>query len=241
MRASLSFTIAVLLSLTACSNPDSATSGAADIMPLAVGNRWIGEVYCHGDSTNSDERLWLDTLIVTGTMSISGEKWYIVQHRGIADAFTDSAQLDLWMDRADGLYSRSMRTDTNVIGAPSRVVAYPGAISDTTQTQPIGTNYSDQRIGIMYQKLVSKSDAVQVPAGSFVAHKWETYFAYDSTGRTPEASGNIDWYVPGIGEVKTVQHVGFSHIYSNAGLLSIPTTFADKNWLGYRLLSYRLQ
>jgi hypothetical protein len=182
------------------------------MMPLAVGNRWIGEFFNHNDSTGIDEQLWLDTMTVTGTMQIGGETWYVVTHRGANLAFTDTAQVDLMVNRPDGLYSRSVRTDTNVIGSPNRLIAYPGAIGDSAQTERLGSMAVGDAIGIMYDKLTSKSDAVDVPAGTFRAYRVETIFAYDSTGRVPVASGNIDWYVPGIGLVKTLQRVIFSHI-----------------------------
>jgi hypothetical protein len=121
------------------------------------------------------------------------------------------------------------------------LIAYPGAIGDSAQTERLGSMAVGDAIGIMYDKLTSKSDAVDVPAGTFTAYRVETIFAYDSTGRVPVASGNIDWYVPGIGLVKTLQRVIFSHIYSGDGFLNVPSSVASSGWLGYRLLSYHLQ
>jgi|GEM_PF-1183107 len=163
-------------------------SGAGVIMPLKVGNQWIGR-WTEYDDAGAVIATTYDTLTIESQVDRDGETWY----RGSDDR--------LYINRADGLYRDA--TDDNLCGCRQLVAKYPGAPSDSFSTSrslillPDQTAPSDQ---VSANVLLAKDSAITTPAGTYSCHVYEPKLFAPSNARLINVERT--YYAPNIGPVK---------------------------------------
>jgi hypothetical protein len=153
----LCFLLLAALLIGGCvDQPTSSTSSV--IMPLKVGNQWIGRV--SADSAGA-AFIGYDTITIVQEVIINNERWY--------KANTG----DFYINRADGLLS----TPTpNLSGdCPCAIIQYPASRGDTLllpEVQvlvPDSTDPVTQKIG---REVLATDSTISVPAGSFSCYHY---------------------------------------------------------------------
>jgi hypothetical protein len=151
------------------------------LMPLAVGNKWIGErtTYRNGAPVTTP-----DTLEVVAVEAIDGENWYRT-NRG-----------DLFINRANGL---EMKTDM----CDAIVSLYPTTAGESVrvgssmlvllpdQSEPVSVD--------IINRTVSVDSTVTVPAGTYSAHHYRLELTNPNATFIESRSY---FYVPDIGPVR---------------------------------------
>ncbi len=100
------------------------------IMPLAVGNEWIGRINRY-DSHAKLDSTWLDTLRVLRSEVADGETWYYANTPVIYGPDT----LYAWFtNRPDGLYTRDIEDYPEDHGKVYRCAKYPARPGDICAT-----------------------------------------------------------------------------------------------------------
>src|ERR1035437_2393770 len=120
----LIFVIPVVLA-TGCNSGTGPPAMSSQIMPLAVGNEWIGQV-THYNAQGVSDSIWLDTLRVSKSESINGETWYYMNVFWL----TNDTGHAWFVDRADGLYS----CDSQHFAQAWRFAKYPAKSGDSVVT-----------------------------------------------------------------------------------------------------------
>jgi hypothetical protein len=121
----LFFTSLTILALN-CAPANGPLPTQQVIMPLAVGNEWIGRVNRY-DSHEKFDSTWLDTLRVLRSEDTGGETWYYANTPVIYGPDT----LYAWFtNRPDGLYTRDMEDH----GKTYRAAKYPARPGDICAT-----------------------------------------------------------------------------------------------------------
>ncbi len=200
------YLLGLLLFIVGCSSSNGPASNMY-IMPLAVGNRWIGNVTVT-DSTGAVLSTQLDTLPVYGTKVAGGETWYfqttfpkVLKAKAGTVGLTFDTVAYAFTNRSDGLY----RNDTFLVDPPRRIAKYPASVGDTV-------SFSPESIPIMDFILVHGiAEPVTVPAGTFSCYHYQDW--YPTTHASVLASDS--YYAPGVGLVEFVDSVhNFDHPYA---------------------------
>jgi hypothetical protein len=188
MKRLLPVALLLLAGMTAgCTKGSAPAADAAGtpILPLKVGNEWIGV------SPSSSGGQQYDTVRIVGDTTIRGEKWYMTQY---------GARL---ANRGDGLYMWS-RWDS----VPFRLIKFPVTVGDTLEDlgefQQTYNNSSRPDPFRLVLVVTAIDETVVVPAGTFKCIR--------ANVRCRTASGNpcvgvfdsdyVD-YAPGTGRIKS--------------------------------------
>lgn len=150
------------------------------LMPLAVGNKWIGELttYRNGDQTTTP-----DTLEVVAAEMIEGEKWYRT-NRG-----------DLFINRENGLEMKNNMCDGIVSLYPTQAgesirAGSSGLVLLPDQPEPVTID--------IINRTVSVDSTIAVPAGTYSAHLYRLELTNPGTSFIESRS---HFYVPDRGPV----------------------------------------
>lgn len=140
------------------------------LWPMAVGNRWIGvwEYFnFFGESLGTDPVR--DTILITGTVDINGERWY---------RFGNEA---LQTNREDGVWTRSSESAK----AEYLIARYPAARGDTFGSLifpeidisgPTGDTF------VFWTGTLAIDSAITVPAGTFACHVYGDFMQMQGPG-----------------------------------------------------------
>jgi hypothetical protein len=168
---------------------DSPTSSTPSvIMPLKVGNQWIGRVTFDSAGTAI---VRYDTLTIVQEVSINNEKWY------------KASTGDFYINRAEGLLS----TPTpNLSGdCPCAVIQYPASRGDTLllpEVQVLVSGNPDPVTQIVGREVLATDSTINVPAGSFSCYHYmmKLYSPANARFVFPDER----FYVPDLGPVLIV-------------------------------------
>jgi hypothetical protein len=122
-----------LLSLSSCKNdsaPTGAQPNAGEILPLKVGNQWIGRVASLGSPSLPP---YLDTMVVTKDTMIQNEEWffltgwslYVANRSDGLWAYNDSQTWLLWKFPAGEGDSYRRLFDTVTVVSTNAIVSVP--------------------------------------------------------------------------------------------------------------------
>ena len=159
------------------------------IMPLAVGNRWIGRM-----SLTSDRGLtWIDafndTLEAVGSRRLDGDTWFAMRMNG-----RDTGEFS---NLSDGLY-------TMVPGCTCLRAKYPGEAGDLFEIDSMMVLLPDSAapfwvsVGI---EIVATDTTITVPAGTFTCHLYHRTILGDVDARL--INETYEFYAPDIGPIRT--------------------------------------
>lgn len=145
-----------LLELKEFSFPNARPSNANEILPLAVGNRWVYDVTV-SDSLGEIQFQFVDSNAVDRDTLINGERWYIIM-RG-------NTNLGLGANRMDGYWARNLPPWDSLtisdVGPAYLAAKFPAALGETFLN-----------IDNLITKVLSTDTTVEVPAGSFSCYKY---------------------------------------------------------------------
>jgi hypothetical protein len=183
-----------LLMLNNCNENTSPTPTGTDvIMPLAVGNMWIGKHnYYRYDSTLETRFSGYDTTRIQLDTIIDGEQWYKQSDEYYLQNVDDGLRI------IDKIYSKN----------PYIGCKFPAVKGDTFNTAP-KVYIPDQNnplvldSGFYYVQITNTDTIITVPKGSFSCYEYKTYLL--QFGHTePKIIYPIFYYSPNIGQVKRV-------------------------------------
>ncbi|HWF43260.1 MAG TPA: hypothetical protein VG537_01335 [Candidatus Kapabacteria bacterium] len=162
------------------------------IMPLAVGNRWIGQITDY-DARGEITSQKFDTLNIYKSRVISGETWYYLDHFPRFSISGDTAQYQL-INRSDGLYE----CDSEHFGQATLIAKYPAMPQDTFSTS------TDASTGFFYEDVVDTVDQqIIVPSGKFRCNVYHFEgFGRVSSDVIDNVVGPEQFYAPGIGLIE---------------------------------------
>ncbi len=184
------------------------------IMPLALGNEWIGQINQYDSKGNLDSS-WFDTLSVLRSKEAGGETWYYVHVYWGYGRDTNH----LWFtNRSDGLYT----CDSEHFTTAYRLAKYPARPHDVCvvfeNTSDSTGLYSEYRgIGVDTTNI-----PVSTPAGQFQCYSYSG-FDFSQAGDV----GSSIWepssfYSPGVGLIQ------WGYFGLDGKHASIPDT--DRTW-----------
>ena len=165
-------------------------------MPLAVGNKWIGQVTSY-DVRGVAVSTHFDTLSVYGTEAVNGETWFYVRGFDPAIFYEDTFRL-AFTNRKDGLY----RCDSGLFAQATRVANYPARSGDTVYfywEHPPDSNGSFS----YYDKIVDTTGyPVTVPAGTFSTYEYQMGGESRGGDVIDGLIGPGEFYTPHVGPVQ---------------------------------------
>jgi hypothetical protein len=176
-----------------CSNRLAPTGSKAVIMPLAVGNRWIGTTHpLRGDDL-------FDTLRIIRDTVVGNERWYVTSN-GVMLA-----------NHPDGLYTWEIWAARRDQGKPTRALKFPVAVGDALndlgnfrRVYEHGDSGDVESIREVLT-VVSTDTLVDVPAGRYHCIKavLKRYRADGSPDPVQFSNDGPLYFAPGIGLLKT--------------------------------------
>ena len=187
----------LFLTLASC-NSGVTTLSSPQIMPLAVGNRWIGRI-TEIDSSANIVSVRLDTQVIYRSEVVNGETWYyktetplmIVSKPGMPDSL-DTLEAVCTI-RTDGLYSAIAPN----FSTATLTAKYPAAIGDTLFRLLLGNTDSTETWDA---KTVVSTDAnLSVPAGSFICFQYNENLIRIKNGIATSHPVDSVYYAPGVG------------------------------------------
>jgi hypothetical protein len=167
-------------------SPTSSTSSV--IMPLKVGNQWIGRVTSDSSGTSI---VSYDTLTIVQEVVINNETWY--------KANTG----DFYINRANGLLSTPNPNQSG--DCACNVIQYPASRGDTILAPevlvlvPGNPEPVTQKVG---REVLATDSTITVPAGSFSCYHYMMKLYSPTNARL--VFPNEHFYVPDLGPVLIV-------------------------------------
>jgi hypothetical protein len=174
-----------------CSNRLAPNGGKGVIMPLAVGNRWIGKTRL---TTGAEV---FDTLRITRDTTLRREKWYVTSNGA------------LLANHPDGLYIWDLALARRGMGKPRRALKFPIAVGDALDDLGSLTRTTDSAGNAEMVRLVltvvSSDTLIEVEAGRYhcIQAALQLYNADGSPNHTKLINDGPVYFAPGIGLVKT--------------------------------------
>ncbi|MFI5201636.1 MAG: hypothetical protein ACHQNE_04570 [Candidatus Kapaibacterium sp.] len=176
------------------------------IMPLAVGNEWIGKVIQYDVHGNPDST-WLDTLRVLNSQVVNGETWYYLNgyppyiqwSRTPNSPYEKDTSGCVFVMRPDGIY----RIQDWNFDSSQRFLSYPVRAHDYVYR--VGTGRPDSTghyLSYSYKGVDTIGLTVHVPAGSFSTIVYSIGSYSQSSDVISEGIGPGEYYAPGIGLVQ---------------------------------------
>jgi hypothetical protein len=161
------------------------------IMPLAVGNVWIGRSYGL-DSLGGPTGVEPDTLTIVSSESIDGETWF----RASDDR--------LLIGRSDGLWVRASTGD-----AARHLALHPASVGDVFGRDTVELPLMDTTV--VFSRIVNGvGTGMTVIAGEFKVNEYREQVASLAGEVIADSSalwrGDEEFYAPGVGRVKAVTY-----------------------------------
>jgi hypothetical protein len=166
---------AVLVTLASCTSTTEPQAPSV-ILPLTVGNMWIGRATDYRPDT---VRIRLDTIMVEKDTVIDGERRSLFNFQ------------NGYLNRSDGAYFWALGPD----GAPTLLYKYPAAAGDEVR-YAFATGQGNDSIRASI-RVLSTNEPVTVPAGTFICHHYyrsSNFGQYDSHV----------YLAPGVGFIKSI-------------------------------------
>jgi hypothetical protein len=193
-RTPLSYIVAgALFLLAGCSSsstgPDN--NDSLPIMPLKVGNMWIGRTQTF-DSAGIVKSTTFDTLRIVSEEQIDGETW-----------FRDYNSF-LMTNRVDGLWLRENSFPDGFVWYRAK---HPAAVGDifNVDTIPIintGAPRGPDTVTVVSYHVVATALEIAVPAGSYRSTKYQLMYNRLDGTRIEYFTGNDYAFAPGVGFVQ---------------------------------------
>lgn len=190
----LSLAVYAMIAIAGCAETQPADVDRArlPIMPLAVGNRWIGH-NLYFDTLGNSTVITVDTLEIVSSMSVNGDTWFVT-NTGVR-----------LISRSDGLWTGSATgPDLQIALHPSSVGDVFGrrtVIHDTDTTGKLDTI-------IQGQMVVAVAYPMDVPNGSFRVTGYRIHQVrpdgVELTDTDPLWNEDDEYYAPGIGPVRKI-------------------------------------
>lgn len=186
------------LFLTGCeetpTEPDRRTQ---PMMPLAVGNMWIGRSYGL-DTAGAPTDVVYDTTRITGTQSIAGETWYVADD-GL-----------LLANRADGLWMAEPGQ------SPRQVAKHPASVGEIFSRDTVAAPFPDPPVGdslVDAWRVVAVGMSLTVTAGTYRVNGYEEYReTLDGAMLGPSSAyWGVDerYFAPAVGPVRRLDYVAY--------------------------------
>jgi hypothetical protein len=196
----------LLLALASgCGDSITETGDRNLIMPLHVGNEWIGRLTRGGGDHE------YDTLRIVRDTTVASERWAIISTSRTGFPRADELYVEYLSNRSDGLY-QTPRDYRDRIDGGKRMVKFPVALGDTAvdygwyqQTFENGTQGNKVRVFGLVSAL---DELIDVPAGRFHAFEMRIKAVNEQGADTTGANflwWDIAYFAPGVGLVKCVQ------------------------------------
>jgi hypothetical protein len=174
--------------LAACASDPLGPTDSQPIMPLKVGNRWIGRTE-QLDTAGEVKSTQFDTLEIVAEEVDNGETWYRTNRN------------TSYTIREDGLWYRPYGAGDYLMF----LAKYPASVDDLFGTDTLSRLPNTDSLVISTIRVRSTGERVTVPAGTFQAIRYVTDL-YNIDG-SPFDLGNTDeGYVPGVGSVETLYY-----------------------------------
>jgi hypothetical protein len=179
------------------------------IMPLAVGNRWIGQI-TETDSAGNVVSVSLDTQTVYRTEIVNGETWYyrnlmplvLMPRNGKPDSLSFDTVDYIFTNRTDGLYQAYSSQFTLRPIAPWLIAKYPASVGDTMRIDTLDMDTPPQTRVINI--VAGTQTKVTVPAGMFTCYKYQEILVHRQNGITTSRLVDSSFYAPDIGLVQYI-------------------------------------
>ncbi len=180
--------------LIGCSDVPTTPDGST-IMPLTVGNSWVGKwTYYSGDGSVIETLF--DTLTITGTVKDNGVTWY------------EANNGELLANDRKGLHYNDFTPQC--ILYPVRAL-YPATASDTFNSAPPTTvlvpeaTGSAETINVIACNIVLTTDStVTVPAGTFTTYVYKPDVLAPNPAQSEDLqfiNETIEYYTPNVGPI----------------------------------------
>lgn len=192
MKRIFQFCIAILLLSGCVESPTSTSSSSSVLMPLKIGNQWIGRTA--SDSAGSTVYTY-DTLTIVEEVVKEGETWYKA----------NTGELFMNRENVGLLHAENDSSD----GCGCAIAEFPAERGDTmmlpdmsvllpNQTQPV-----DQVIG---REVLSTDTSITVPAGTYSCYHYEVKVYSPANARLlfPDER----YYKPDLGPVVLISSKG---------------------------------
>ena len=160
--------------LGGCLFPSAPAEESSVLMPLKVGNMWIGD---RTRTTPSGSTTVRDTLVITGERMIDGETWFVANNG------------TRYINRSTGLYMQSDQGSCDCftakypsaagdsIALPDALVLLPGGTEPVTQT--------------VVQRVVTTDTTIQVSAGTFSTYHFRMEVVRPANARLTKPSSRF--------------------------------------------------
>jgi hypothetical protein len=184
-------------------------NASLQIMPLKVGNQWIGQIVSLDANDNIlDTRP--DTLAVSSSTTYDGDVWYYVKELP-GQFFYSRYDTSVWIYsiRADGLYAN---IGPSFFGITERLAKYPARIEDSVYStgliSPDSSSLPDSINASKLLRYVKRNDEViSVPGGTYSCYHYADK-EVSQTGKILSIARNA-WYSPGVGIIQFDHADGF--------------------------------
>jgi hypothetical protein len=200
---------------TGCGDSITETGDRSVVMPLTVGNEWIGRLTRDGD------RVDYDTVRIDRDTIVAGEHWGITSKNQIGirqlPSRADEIHDGYLINRPDGLYSGGIDYYRR-FSSDRRRVKFPVAIGDTAVDygwyQFSFANGSQGEKYRVFGLVTALDQRVEVPAGTYEGFE-VTFKCMNERGRDTAMlfgpSYDRAWFAPGVGLVKSVAAATDAH------------------------------
>ena len=184
IRTTILSALAALL-VCGCWSPSAPETGSPGVlMPLKVGNMWIGDRTSFGPSGSTTLR---DTLVITGERTIKGETWFV------------GSDGQMYINRNNGLYT----WDSAGCDCDCYTAKYPSRSGDSIllpEALVLLPGSTDPVAQIVVERVVTSDTTIQVPAGSYSTYHFRPEIIEPKNARlvTPSAR----FYAPNVGPIR---------------------------------------
>lgn len=183
----------VVLLIVGCAEiPTEPDRKSLPMMPLAVGNRWIGRSYAL-DTAGSQIDLVYDTLEIVSTIDRDGETWFVAR---------DGTH---YINRTGGLWI------LDAFGATHHLAKHPASVGETFDVDTVRVLRTDTTSHDVDSVVVSSLvDGVGVglsgPTGSYLVNAYRDQIAtldgHVMSSDEPLWMGDIRYFAPAVGLVR---------------------------------------
>ncbi|MDI1302591.1 MAG: Ig-like domain-containing protein [bacterium] len=237
------------LSLTACGGGGSASSDTPDYLPMSVGNRWTYQVTTTSPlpaQTRQELRMLDGPVPINGSPALIWRGASLSYFPALMWSYTakTASELQNVFDANDGPPFGNLGKLTQLrlpLRSGDHYLAYDYSGLDLgTDQDGDGIN---ETVAIRLSVDVGGAEAVQVPAGNFTnALKVSTQYRYIltySAGGAPWVVNTTadEWYVPGLGQIKTTSSTSYSALVNYSSGVSSPAGSSSRD---YALTGYKI-
>ncbi len=189
MRSTILLPLLLLL-IAGCSTSPTAQNAGSVIVPLAVGNEWIGRTTRYNFSGGINTSLPEPWMVITSMQTINGEEWFFNENGAS------------YINRPDGCWTHLMATDS------FRLARYPGQVGDTSSLLAFIETFENGMLGDTFDILSSiaaTDTSVTVPAGTYSCYHYQSK-AYAYRPGVAMRIFSDEFYAPNVGPVRSVTY-----------------------------------